>query len=319
MRILTVFLGLLLAASGASAQVAVELLLDEPEFLRDESLIVKVRVTNRSGRPLQLGQSNDWLSFTIQASDGAAVLRLSDPPVAGLFTIESGQAATKSVDLMPCFDFPDTGRYTISALVRIPQWAGEIASPGRTFHLIKGSRLWEEEFGLPGREGPPEARKYSLVRANGVKQQRLYVRITDPDERRVFKVAPVGQMVSFGRPEALVDGTSLLHILFQNGPRSFLYGAFDPDGTWKARLTFDYGSTRPTLRVSQQGQVHVAGGLRRVTPSDILPKSATAEPKPSAAPAPAPPPSATPPPPAAPATPAKPAPTRLKDDSPAKP
>lgn len=314
MRILTFFLGLLLAASSASAQVAVELLLDEPEFLRDESLVVKVRVTNRSGRALQLGQSNDWLSFTIQASDGAAVLRLSEPPVTGLFTIESGQTATKSVDLMPCFDFPDTGRYTVSALVRIPQWGGEIASPGKTFHLIKGSRLWEEEFGLPGREGPPEARKYSLVRANGVKQQRLYVRITDPDERRVFKVAPVGQMVSFGRPEALVDGASLLHILFQNGPRSFLYGAFDPNGNWKARLTFDYGSTRPNLRVSQQGQVHVAGGIRRVTPSDILPKSATTEAKPPAAPPPV-----TPPPAATPAAPIKPAPTPLKDDLPAKP
>jgi hypothetical protein len=269
MRLLASTLALVLLASAASAQVTVELLLDEPEYLRDESMVVRVRVTNRSGRPLQLGQSNDWLSFSIQAADGTSVLRLEDPPVAGAFTIASAQSGTKSVNLMPCFDFPGPGRYTVSASVRIPQWEGEVISPPKPFHIIRGSKLLEEEFGVPAPAGPPEMRKYSLVRANGLKQQRLYVRVTDAADQKVFRVVPLGPMVSFGRPEARVDAASVLHLVFQNGPRSFLYGAISPEGVWQSRLTFDYGETRPSLRVTEQGRVVVSGGVRRVTPADI--------------------------------------------------
>lgn len=269
MRPLACLLALLCTAATAAAQVSVEVVLDEPEFLRDESMVVRVRVTNRSGRPLQLGQSNDWLSFSIQAADGSGVLRVADPPVAGAFTIASAQTATKSVNLMPCFDFPGPGRYLVSASVRIPQWEGEIASAPKPFHIIRGSKLLEEEFGVPAAAGPPEMRKYALVRASGLKQQRLYVRITDDTELKVFRVVPLGPMVSFGRPEARVDSASTLHLLFQNGPRSFLYGAIRPDGAWQSRLTFDYGETRPTLRVTEQGRVLVSGGVRRATPADL--------------------------------------------------
>lgn len=278
MRRLLCSLALLLAAAGtASAQVTVEVLFDEPEFLRDESMVVRVRVTNRSGRPLQLGQSNDWLSFSVQAADGTAVLRLADPPVAGAFTLASAQSATKTVNLMPCYDFPGPGRYAVSASVRIPQWEGEITSPPATFHIIRGSKLLEEECGVPAPAGPPEMRKYALLRATGLRQQRLYVRVTDAAEQKVFRVVPLGPVVSFGRPEVRVDGSSILHLLFQNGPRSFLYGAITPDGAWQSRLTFDYGETRPTLRVTGQGRVVVSGGVRRVTPAD-LPAAGAASP-----------------------------------------
>jgi hypothetical protein len=274
MRIALLTFGLLLMPLlHASAQVSVEVLLDEPEFLRDESLIVRVRIANRSGQPLQLGQTADWLSFAVQSHDGHAVDKVGEVPVLDPFTVESSQSATKTVNLMPHFQFPQPGRYSVTATVKVPQWSDEFPSLPKTFHIIRGARIWEQEFGVPAKEGPPEVRKYSLVRAQGLKQTRLYVRVTDPDENRVFRVVPLGQVVAFGKPETQVDGQSRLHVLFQNGARSFQYGAFTPDGEWAVRQTHDYSETRPALRVSDTGKVLVNGGYRRYTAVDIPPST----------------------------------------------
>jgi len=276
MRIALLTFGLLLASLvHAMAQVDVEVLLNEPEFLRDESLIVRVRIANRSGQPLQLGQAADWLSFAVQSHDGHSVDKTGVVPVVDPFTVESSQSATKAVNLMPYFQFPQPGRYSVTATVKVPQWSDEFLSPPKTFHIIRGARIWEQEFGVPTKEGAPEVRKYSLVRAQGMKETRLYARVTDSNENRVFRVVPLGQVVSFGKPETQVDKQSRLHVLFQNGPRAFLYAAFTPDGEWSVRQCHDYAETRPTLRVSDTGQVLVSGGYRRYTASDI-PRSSTA-------------------------------------------
>jgi hypothetical protein len=71
MRILpSIAAGLLVLACPLTAQVAVEILLDQEQFLRDESLPVKVRVINRSGQTLRLGQDNDWLGLSSRICKG---------------------------------------------------------------------------------------------------------------------------------------------------------------------------------------------------------------------------------------------------------
>ena len=290
MRIALLTFGLLMMSLvHTMGQVSVEVLLNELEYLRDESLIVRVRIANRSGQPLQLGQAADWLSFAVQSHDGHSVDKAGEVPVIDPFTVESSQTATKTVNLMPHFLFSQPGRYSVTATVKVPGWSDEFLSLPKSFHIIRGARIWEQEFGVPTKEGPPEVRKYSLVRAQGLKQVRLYARVTDLDENRVFRVVPLGQVVSFGKPETQVDKQSRLHVLFQNGARSFLYGAFTPDGEWALRQTHDYAETRPTLRVSDTGKVIVSGGYRRYTAADI-PPAATASadelPKPLVAPPP---------------------------------
>jgi hypothetical protein len=276
MRIVFLTFGLLMTSLvHGLAQLTVEVLLAEPEFLRDESLIVRVRIANRSGQSLQLGQAADWLSFAVESHDGHSVDKASEVPVLGPFTVESSQTATKTVNLVPHLQFPQPGRYSVMATVKVPEWNQEFFSAPKTFHIIRGARIWEQEFGVPRKEGAPEVRKYSLVRAQGLKEVRLYARVTDLEENRVFRVVPLGQLVSFGKPETQVDKQSRLHVLFQNGPRSFLYAAFTPDGEWAVRQCHDYGETRPTLGLSETGRVLVNGGFRRYTATDI-PPSATA-------------------------------------------
>src|SRR5438874_720272 len=92
----------------ARAQVSVEIVLDQEQFLKDESMPLKVRITNRSGQTLKLGIEKDWLTFGVASRDGSSVAQLREPAVAGEFTIESATVMTRRVDLMPCFDFGHT-------------------------------------------------------------------------------------------------------------------------------------------------------------------------------------------------------------------
>jgi hypothetical protein len=270
MRILPLTVVLFMAAASlATAQVTVEVIVEQEQFLRDEALPVKVRITNRSGQTLRLGEDNHWLSFAIESLDGAVVSKLAEVPVAGDFTLESARMATREVDLMPCFDLSQPGRYTVSATVRIKELNDEITGGPKGFEVVRGTRLWEEKFGVLTGDDTPEARKYTLQQANYRKQLKLYLRLTDADEHKVFRVFPLGPLVSFSRPEAQVDKTSHLHLIFQTGARSFLFYVLNPNGAVVLRQTYDYAATRPTLRSTDEGWIFVSGGARRVTAGDI--------------------------------------------------
>ena len=60
-----------------------------------------------------------------------------------------------------------------------------------------------------------------------------------------------------------MDKTSRLHILHQNGARTFNYSVVDPDGREVVKETYLYTQTRPALRGDGEGKVFVAGGMRR--------------------------------------------------------
>lgn len=276
------------ATLSTTAQLAVEVVVDQEQFLRDESVPVKVRVTNRSGQTLRLGVDNDWLGFTVDGVDSGSVERLTEVPVKGEFLLESAHMATRTVDLAPCFDLSQPGRYNVTATVRIKEWGTEIPAKPQRIEVVRGTKLWEEEFGVPAVSGVPETRRYILQQANYGKQLMLYLRLADLEDNKVFRVAPLGPLVSFSRPEAQVDRNSELNVLFQTGARSFAFYVIRPGGDVAIRQTYDYAGSRPALRQTEEGRIFVGGGARRVTPSDIpapLAAVAPAAPAPTETPA----------------------------------
>jgi len=148
------WLACLFAGLGsAGAQVTVEVLQDQDQFLQGEALLAKVRVTNRSGQILHLGDTEDWVSFSVESREGAPVTKLGEVPVAGAFTLDSSKMGTKHVDLTPYFSAMPPGRYSIIATVRIKEWDRQITSAPRHFDVIEGTHLWEQEFGVPNSAG----------------------------------------------------------------------------------------------------------------------------------------------------------------------
>ncbi|MEO6036740.1 MAG: hypothetical protein ABIQ35_15930 [Verrucomicrobiota bacterium] len=254
--------------------VSVELSLEQEQFLSNEDLRVAVRITNRSGQTLAFGKEDDWLTFSIEAKDHYVVSQLGDVPVAGEFTLESSQTGTKRVNLTPYFDFRQAGRYQITASLKIPQWDKEITSRPAVFDIINGTKLKELDFGVPNSatNAQPEMRKYILQQAIYMRQMRLYLRLTDATGTTVFRVFPIAPMVSFSKPEAQLDKFSNLHVLHQIGARAFNYSVINPDGDVVTQQVHEYSSTRPVLRIDDEGKILVAGGIRRPTLND-LPKT----------------------------------------------
>jgi hypothetical protein len=258
------------------AQISVDVALDQEQFLPGETMIAAVHITNLSGRPLVLGESPDWLTFSVQSRDSGVVPRTGAAAVEGRFVLESSKRATKRVDVAPAFALDRPGRFELVATVRIKGWERELKTAPRHFDVIEGTKLWEQEIGVPPAEGAtnavPEIRKYMLQQARYLKNQiRLYFRLTDATGTRVYRVTPVGAMISFSQPEPQVDRYSNLHVLYQNGPHTFSYTVFNPLGQILARQTYDWSGTRPRLKVGPDGKILVSGGTRRNTASDLPP------------------------------------------------
>ena len=271
------WLGMFLASMAhLLAQVTVEVTLDQEQFLPAERLPAIVRITNLSGQTLHLGGDRRWLVFSVESGDGSVVLKTGDPPVAGEFTLESSKRAITRVDLAPWFNLKRSGRYSIIATVTISEWGKQVTSAPKSFDIVHGAKLWQQRFGLPLAAGvtnqPPEVRTYTLQQANYLKQLMLYFQLTDASGR-INKVFPLGPMISFGQPEAQVDRSSNLHVLYQNGPRAFSYSIINPDGEVVARQTYEY-TTRPRLRFDRDGNLSVTGGMRQPKSDDLPPPEA---------------------------------------------
>ena len=281
MRILSFMLSGFALVPWVAAQVSIEVVLEQDQFLPSESVVAAVRITNFSGQTLHLGKEDDWLRFSVEARDGYVVSKQDDPPVKGEFDVESSKVATKRVDVAPHFSLTKPGRYLITATVKLAQWDKELSSKPREFDVIAGTRLWEQEFGVrrtAGDTNPPEVRKYALQQAIHLKQMKLYVRVTDQSESHIFRVFPIGPMVSFSQPEKQIDHDSNLHVLYQTGARKFNYSLISPDGRLIIRRTYEYSDTRPVLRIDREGRIVVIGGVRRVSPDDLPAPSETSTP-----------------------------------------
>jgi hypothetical protein len=274
LALLPALTGLLAAISSSPAQVAVEVTLPQDQFLPSESIPATVKIRNHSGQTLHFGDDS-WLTFSVEGRDGFIVLKTGDAPTAHGLDLESSKVATMRSDLGPYFTISRPGPYRVIATVNLKEWGQTLNSKPANFDVIRGIKIWEQEFGVPQTaatgQGSPEVRKYILQQATYLKRIKLYLRVTDADESRVFRVFPLGPMISFGSPQTLLDGLNNLHVLYQDGPRTFNYSVIDPDGRLIARQTHDYVNSAPRMKIDESGKITIVGGARRPAPNDAPP------------------------------------------------
>jgi hypothetical protein len=279
MRKFAILLVLLTAAAhSAHAQangVTAELQLDQGQYLPDEDLQLKVRIVNRSGQPVVLGTDKQWITCDVIGEHEYVVPKLGEMQVMSPFTLLSGQSVTREFNPTPYFGFRRMGRYRLGAIIKVPQWQQEVVCKPVAFNIAEGlplPDLGNLSVGVPPPPGvtnaAPEVRHYSLLKVSYVDQLQLYFRLTD-ESGRTLRVFPLARMVDFGRPEVQIDPANNLHVLLQTGAHTFTYVVLDPNGTMLARQSHLYTQTRPTLRLSDDGQIFVGGGSRVLTMSDI--------------------------------------------------
>ena len=242
------------------AQVEVRLKLEQEAFLPGEALQTSIRISNFSGRKLTFGKEPQWIRFNVEAIEGSVVNQTSEIADSGEFSLESSTRGTLRYDLQPIFDLSRPGRYRLTATVITPEHEA-VTSPPEVFEVIRGSRLWEQEVGVPGTDGSVR-RKYLLQQANHLREVRLYVRITDDTESTTIKVIHIGRMVSFARPQPVIDRQARLHLLNQMTADGYVYLVIAPDGTVATRENYRMTEHRPQIRMNDAGVVTVIGGER---------------------------------------------------------
>lgn len=262
---------MLAMAGQAAAQVTVEVLLDEHQFLASESIPIAVRVNNHSGETLHFGDEN-WVTYSVEARDGYIVGKNGEVPMGHNFSVDSSKMATQRGDLAPAFTMMRPGEYSVTATVHVRQWGKDLTSPPAHFDIVPGTKIWEQTFGVPPKSpasGEPEVRKYTLLRAAYLKHMRLYLRVSDASDARIFKVTQIGAVVSFSRPQTLLDKRNNLHLLYEDGARLFNYSVINPDGDIMIRQTHRYTDTAPRLTEEDTGEIAVVGGMRQVASNDL--------------------------------------------------
>ena len=269
--VVAALLAILGSAGRAVAQVTVEVLLEEHQFLAGEAMPIAVRVNNHSGQTLHFGDET-WVSYSVESRDGFIVAKHEEVPMAHNFSVESAKMATQRGDLAPCFTIMRPGAYTVTATLHLKDWGKEITSEAAKFDIIPGTKIWEKEFGVPQHTATPtapEMRKYTLLRATYTKHMRLYLRVTDPSDSRVFKIVNLGNVVSFSRPQTVLDKQNNLHVLYEDGARSFNYSVINPDGDLFIRQTHRYTDAGPRLVVDDTNEVTIMGGARQMAATDL--------------------------------------------------
>lgn len=264
---------LLLNGVPVYSQIKVGVSFPQEQYLAYEPLVAVVKISNVSGQKINFSNDEKWLDFAIETKTGRIIPKKDDPPMPEPFSVESGEMAVVRVNLEPFYNATQPDRYSVVATVFIKEWNKHFVSDAAVFDIVTGIKIWEKEFGVPpedSKESPaPEVRKYALLMANFKNQLRLYFRLSNVTEDKVYKMFFLGNLTSIGKPEANLDKFNNLHILHQYSGKSFKYSVISPDGRLFLRETHDYTDSRPRLWLDKDGRIYVKGGARRVANDDI--------------------------------------------------
>jgi hypothetical protein len=234
-----------------------------------EPLIAAVTIHNLSGRPLLLDNTAEhrWITFNIEAADGRIIPpnnpAYAFPPAA----IEPGEKLPAAFNLTPMFPLQEFGLYRVRASVYVPEFGRFFSSPPLAVEITEGRPIWQEVVGVPGGQGKPELRTVTLLSHKLSRSTRLYARIEDRENGKIFATHQLGPFLTFGRPEVVLDANNEIHILQNSAPKQFLYTHLDLDGKVIDRQFYVEAGSRPSLAKRDGGTVTVSGG-RPYTPGE---------------------------------------------------
>jgi hypothetical protein len=252
----------LLAAENCSAQIKVDLSFKRKLYVLYEPLVAVVSIENLSGRPLLLDNSeeNRWFGFTIETEDGRPVPPNNPNYELAPVAIEPGERLTRAVNLTPLFPMQEFGAYRVKATIYAASFGRFFSSAPLAVEITDGRPIWQEVVGMPGADGPPELRTVTLLTHKLSRSTRLYARIEDKQNGKIYAMHQLGPFLTFGRPDVMLDLRNELHILQNSAPKQFLYSHLGLSGEILGQQSYLERGSRPSLVKDGNGEVKVVGG-----------------------------------------------------------
>lgn len=263
MRRILLLASLFVLAGDASAQIQVDLSFKRLQYVAYEPVIATVRVTNLSGRDLDLqnGGGQNWFGFEVTGAESRIIPPLQLQPE-GPLHLKAGDTVTRKVDLSPRFSISELGTYHARANIYFADLNKFYYSPRKVFQVGDARAIWQRTVGVP--EGQPDAgqtRTYSLLSNRFPDHTTLYVRVENKSTGVVYSTFPIGRIIISDDPQAELDRANQLHILHCATPRTWAYSRVGLNGQLLAHATFMETKTRPHLQHAADGAIAVTGGL----------------------------------------------------------
>lgn len=270
---------LLLAAIPARAQVLVDLSIKRVLYIAYEPLLATVRITNLSGNPLLLAdvEGKKWFGFQIETLEGRPIPPRDPDYEIDPVQIQPGDSISRTVNLTQLYPLSDFGSYKVRASVYAPELSGYFSSPPLTVEITEGRLIWQQTVGVPGAPGIGlSPRTVSLLSHRLPERTDLYLRIEDKSAGIVYCTHRLGDFISYGKPDVLLDPSNTVHVLQNSAPRLFVYSKIGLDGKILDRVSLNAPKERPQLKRGEDGTVTVIGGISfdpRATPTpNLIPK-----------------------------------------------
>lgn len=271
-RLLPVLFSITLLAgilpTPASAQVDVAITTAKKEFVPYEAIMVTLRITNRSGRPILMASADGtspWVKFVVANERGENLPLVAQAEAQPPLQVRPGQAVEQEFMVNAIYPMVEYGGYSIQASVWVPPDRA-FASSNRVRATVLGAReIWSDSFVVPaGRpDGGGTSRIFRILKLRTLDKQYLYVRLEDRSSSRVLACFPISLNLDLREPRYTIDPDGNLHVLNLVHLQTYQHTVIDSSGKIVSRENHrDDNGSSPVLAVAADNSVGVLGGRR---------------------------------------------------------
>ncbi len=246
-----------MGAPDAYAQIRVRLRSEHSRYLLFEPLVVRVRVDNEGAAPLVLGAEGApaKLRLDVDLAPDRPAPRTGEATLTEPIEIPPSGFQVVTIDLLRLFDLVESGPIAVTA--RVEAGGKEYVSSRLLLDIVPGLVFAETDASAPG-EGVG-VRRYQLRTLGRGGNEYLFLRVDDPERGVCRGVFDLGTLVRVWKPQMMVDGKGLLHVLHQSAPARLTHTIYN-DGERRARMEFLSTTRRPPeLARGEDGVVTIIG------------------------------------------------------------
>lgn len=274
------------AAWCLNAQIGLGLEVSQKNYLKYEPVYVRVTMKNFTAHPIVFGEAEKLrgtLGFEIKRmndrnSDYIPLISKSVEPKVDSTIIASGGIATFTFDISRYYYVPNTGAYSVRAVVRHPQLPNEYLSASRYFTVVPGIKLWSTEVGVPdyiiegGKATPSKVldskKDDELLKTRSVSAYSYFTgmdtvyTVEVRDRENIYLQRRLGFDIGGNlRPQFMIDFLSRVNVIVAASPKVFIYYQFSLNGDLeKTQVLMKTGSSPTLVSDSNTGFVSIAGG-----------------------------------------------------------
>lgn len=258
----------LFAATICSARVDISVRLNRMVYMQYEPIYACVTLRNDSGRSLLFGKDprlQGAVLFDIRDSSGRAVEKIPgrEIDVTGL-VLSPGEIKNMVIPIQKYYNLDRLGTYRVAAYITHNLLANSYQSSDRIFSVETGVEVWKRTVGIPdlNSNSPEKVKQRTYILRTLTESTSKYYYLAVEDEKNVYGVMRVGQVIGREKYQIEVDMLSRIHMLIPLSPRIFHYLSFSLDGININNSYWRIADTIPMLhRDSKSGIVSRIGGV----------------------------------------------------------